>query len=67
MEGSVSGLALKQLTAARDMCARGSLTLGTKDETDGSRHGREAAGLPSVSGASRTRTGDLLGAIFALF
>jgi hypothetical protein len=36
------------------------------DETIGSRHGREAAGLPMVSGASRTRTGDLLGAIQAL-
>src|SRR3954453_15714384 len=37
-----------------------------ESETIGSRHGCEAAGLPMVSGASRARTGDLLGAIQAL-
>src|SRR4029077_16364392 len=45
---------------------RGSLRRLGEDETTESRHGREAAGLSVVNGASRARTGDLLGAIQAL-
>ena len=47
--------------------ARARLTsAGIERRNRWNRHGREAAGLPSVSGASRTRTDDLLGAIQAL-
>jgi hypothetical protein len=61
-----TGLAFKQSTAATDLCGRGSRASAERESRAKSSWLRQSRSRTSTGdGASRTRTGDLLGAIYA--
>ena len=66
MRAVSSSQIIDALAAAADMRGRGSRTPGSKDEPIGVVMARLAGRTSIGSGASRARTGDLLGAIQAL-